>query len=52
VEPFTYPSDDIWHFDVECIEDHNDYVRIAQRFVDLAGSHLSLEDINDYVDVE
>jgi hypothetical protein len=52
VEPFCYPSDDIWHFDTECIEDHNDYVRIAQRFVDLAGDALPLEDICDYVDID
>lgn len=52
VEPFTYGSDDIWHFDTECIQDHNDYVAIAQRFVELAGGALPLEDIKDYVDVE
>lgn len=52
VEPFTYASDDIWHFDTECIEDHNAYVRIAQRFVDLAGSALPLQEISDYVEIE
>jgi hypothetical protein len=51
-EPCTYASDDIWHFDTECIEDHNDYVRIALRFSDLAREALPLEDIIDYVDVE
>jgi hypothetical protein len=52
VEPFTYASDDVWHFDTECIEDHNAYVRMAQRLVDLAGTDLPLEDIVDYVDIE
>jgi hypothetical protein len=51
-EPFIYISDDIWHFDTECIEDHNDYVKIAQRLADLAGTALPLEDLKDYVDIE
>jgi hypothetical protein len=52
VEPFEYASDNIWHFDTECIEDHNDYVKIAQRLNDLAGDALPLTDIEDYVDIE
>jgi hypothetical protein len=52
VEPFKYASDDIWHFDTECIEDHGDYTKIAHRMRDLAGSALPLEDIDDYVDIE
>lgn len=52
VEPFIYASDDIWHFDTECIEDHNDYVKIAQRLVDLAGDALPLQNIADHVDIE
>ncbi|MEA2204995.1 MAG: hypothetical protein QOE77_1771 [Blastocatellia bacterium] len=52
VEPFIIASDDIWHFDTECIEDHNDYVRIAQRLADLAGGELPLDDLKDYVDVD
>ena len=51
-EPYTYPSDDIWHFDTECIEDHGDYARIAHRFVDLSNGSLPLESIDDYVDIE
>src|SRR5215469_6139884 len=46
-EPFINISDNIWHFDTECIEDHNAYVAIAQRFVDLAGGDLPLENITD-----
>jgi hypothetical protein len=52
VEPFIIPSNDIWHFDSECIEDHNDYIRIAQRLADLAGGDLQLDDLKDYVNVE
>lgn len=51
VEPFEYASDDIWCFEVECIEDHNDYVRIAQRLRDLAGDAFLLEEIKDFVDI-
>lgn len=52
VEPYENASDDIWCFDFECIEDHNDYVRIAKRLRDLAGDKFPLEDIKDFVDVE
>ena|SRR2546425_12655369 len=52
VEPYMIPSNDIWHFDTECIEDHNDYVRIAQRMSDLAGGQLPLDDLKDSVDID
>ena len=52
VEPYRFASDDIWHFDTECIEDHKDYVRIAERLRDLAGGDLPLDEITDYVDIE
>lgn len=52
VEPFEYASDDIWCFDVECIEDHNDYVRIAERLRDLAVGQFPLEAIKDFVDID
>src|SRR5690348_12241829 len=47
-----YPSDNIWHFDTECIEDHGSYAAIARRMKDLAQGELPLEDITDYVDIE
>jgi hypothetical protein len=47
-----YPSDNIWHFDTECIEDHDAYASIARRMSALAQGELPLEDISDYVDVE
>lgn len=52
VEPFEYASDDIWYFDTECIEDNNDYVRIAERLRDIAGDAFPLEEIKDYVDID
>lgn len=45
-------SENIWHFDTECIEDHGAYVRIAEHFRDLAQGDLPLVEIEDYVDVE
>ena len=30
-EPWTPLSDHVWDFDTECIEDHGDYIRIAER---------------------
>ena len=47
-----YPSDHIWHFDTECIEDHGDYARIATRMATLARGELPLAEIRDQVDVE
>lgn len=51
-EPFAYLSNNIWHFDTECIEGHGDYEQIANRMRDLAGGALPLAEINDYVDVD
>ena len=47
-----HPSDNIWHFDTECIEDHGDYARIARRMRRLAQGELPIEDIADHVDVD
>lgn len=51
-EPFEPLSEDIWHFDTECIEDHGAYVAIAERVRGLADGDLPLSEIDDYVDVE
>jgi len=45
-------SQDIWHFDTECIEDHGDYVVIAERLAALSKGALPLTDVEDSVDVE
>jgi hypothetical protein len=51
-EPYTPLSDNIWHFDAECIEDRGDYARIAARMRDLAQGELPIENIRDQVDLE
>ena len=50
--PSGYLSDQIWHFDTECIEDHGAYATIATRLHTLAQGALPLEQIEDYVDVD
>jgi hypothetical protein len=47
-----YPSNQVWHFDTECIEDHGAYKEIASRMVTLAQGALPLQQIEDFVDVE
>jgi len=42
----------LWHFDTECIEDHDDYKKIAARLAEMSEGSLSLANIQDYVDVE
>lgn len=48
---FQRISDDIWHFDAECIEDNGDYVRELERFVILTKGLLPLTELQDHVDV-
>lgn len=48
----VYISDDIWHLDTECIEDHGDYQRIVERLVELSNGSLKITDINDYIDID
>lgn len=47
-----YPSNNIWHFDTECIEDHGDYASIARRLSVMAHPVLPIKDVQDCVDVE
>ncbi len=49
---WTSLSNNVWHFDTECIEDHGAYIAIAERMRDLADGDLPLQKITDYVDVE
>lgn len=49
---FEWASDDIWHFDTECIEDHGAYVTVLDRFVILAKGALPLTNVRDFVDIE
>ena len=49
---FERISDDIWHFDAECIGGRGDYIRLLERFAALAKGALPLTDIRDDVDIE
>ncbi|MFC5471281.1 hypothetical protein ACFPPD_21560 [Cohnella suwonensis] len=49
-EHFLIPSDNIWHFDTECIEDHGDYKAIIERLKKL--TNLDIHNIKDYIDIE
>lgn len=51
-EPWRNHSVNVWHFDAESIEDYGDYKKIAERMVEMSQGSLSLEKIEDYVDVE
>jgi hypothetical protein len=51
-EPRRSHCVNLWHFDTECIEDHGDYKRIAERMAEMAGGSLAIENIQDYVNVE
>jgi hypothetical protein len=45
-------AENIWHFDVECIEDDGAYARIAERTRMVAGGDLPLTNIQDHVDLD
>jgi len=45
-------SNNIWHFDSECIYDSQSYELIAERFRDLAEGDLPITDINSHVDFD
>jgi hypothetical protein len=49
---FERISDDLWHVDAECIEDHGDYIRLVERFAILTKGLLPLKNIRDHVDIE
>lgn len=51
-DKFSYASDDIWHFDTECIYDHGDYVKIVQRLFALSKQELRISDLQDFVDTD
>ncbi|MBM7364750.1 hypothetical protein [Priestia taiwanensis] len=51
-DDFVDVSDDVWHFDTECIEDNGDYVQIVERVKALSKGLLEIENIRDAVDIE
>ena len=50
--PWRNHSVNVWHFDTEAIEDNGDYKKIAERMVEMSQGSLSLENIQDHVDIE
>lgn len=50
--PLDPPSDDVWHFDVEFIEDHGAYKSIVDRLCRMTNGDLSFDAVADYVDVD
>jgi hypothetical protein len=50
--PLEPPSDDVWHFDVEFIENHGAYKTIVDRLCRTTGGDLVFDQVTDYVDVE
>lgn len=51
-EDFRPKSNDLWHFDTECIADDGDYVRIAERLACLSKGVLAISDVRDHVSIE
>jgi hypothetical protein len=51
-KPLDPYSDDVWHFDVEFIEDHGAYKTIVDRLSRMTGGDLAFDQVADYVDVE
>jgi hypothetical protein len=49
-EDFRPKSDDLWHFDTECIVDDGDYVSIVERLVRMSKGALAVSNITDRVD--
>jgi len=47
-----YPTNEVWCFDRECIEDHGDYVRALKRIAVMVEPAISVTDIQDFVDIE
>lgn len=45
-----WKSNNVWHFDTECIEGDGSYVAIAERMRDLSQGELPLTDIEDHID--
>jgi hypothetical protein len=50
--PVDPPSDDVWHFDVEFIEDHGAYRTIVERLCKMTHGDFRCDRVDDYVDVD
>jgi hypothetical protein len=47
--PYKMMSDDIWHFDTECIVEDGDYIAIAERLQHLSKGALEISALADHV---
>lgn len=45
-------SNDVWNFDMECIEEEDAYMQLLNHFIDLAKGELPVEDIKSYVNFD
>jgi len=50
-DPFIPVTNQVWHFDTECIEDHGDYVKILENLKRISSGELNFKNIEDYVDI-
>jgi hypothetical protein len=44
--------DDVWNFDMECMEEEDAYTRLLRNFIDLAKGELPLEHIESNIDFD
>jgi hypothetical protein len=51
-ESFAPMSNDIWHFDTECIYEDGDYVKIAERLQRMSKGAPQLSALQDHVDMD
>jgi len=51
-KPLDPYCDDVWHFDVEFIEDHGAYRTIVERLRRMTAGDLVFDRVADFVDVE
>lgn len=49
---FMRASNDVWNFDMECIEEEDAYTKLLQNLIDLAKGELPLENIDSNVDFD
>lgn len=49
---YIYPTNDVWCFDRECIEDHGDYVQVLKRIAIMVEPAICVTYIQDYVDID
>jgi hypothetical protein len=51
-EPRTPIADPLWMCDMECIEDHGDYISVLRRLERMTDSALDLGSLRDHVELD